>query len=227
MEVVKARQQRKAIKRKQTKLANQRYGLSEKSLCHLFHAVSLAMTTQGNPLKPSLHSQFTKETSGRYLDFWFHTWGHEHHQQKVDQVFIELPADKNYKYFNVKLLPSGQEPAITSALQGILMFSEYERFLNDLEKMLNGTADDFPTELRSDPSPWDSWNEMEGIEWRDGSFWDEDGSEIVSEWRARLRAVAPFVNPTTDIPQVIQEVIGQPGISKLVAYTILSRSMMQ
>ncbi|KAK7462242.1 hypothetical protein VKT23_007847 [Stygiomarasmius scandens] len=185
------------------------------------------MTTQGNPLKPSLHSQFTKETSGRYLDFWFHTWGHEHHQQKVDQVFIELPADKNYKYFNVKLLPSDEEPAITSTLQGVLIFSEYKRFLYDLKDMFDGRADDFATGARSDPSSWDSWNEMEGIEWRDGSFWDEDGSEIVSERQVRPGSVAQVENRRIDIPRVVQ-VIGQPGIGKsLLLYIILAHRLLQ
>ncbi|THU85822.1 hypothetical protein K435DRAFT_783153, partial [Dendrothele bispora CBS 962.96] len=168
------------------------------------------MTTQENLFKPSLHSQFTKETSGQYYDFWFHTWGHGQDKQKVDQVFIGLPADENCKC--LKLLPSSGEPAITSTLQGILVFSEYERFLKDLEDMLNGTADHFPTGVRSDPSSWDSWNEMERMEWRDYTFWDEDGSEIVDEEYARLRALAP------DEPEV--------GKS-LLLYFILAKRLLQ
>ncbi|THU97509.1 hypothetical protein K435DRAFT_838584 [Dendrothele bispora CBS 962.96] len=183
------------------------------------------MAAQENLLKPSLHSQFTKETSGQYYDFWYHTWGHGQDKQKVDQVLIGLPADKNYKC--LKLLPSREEPAITSVLQGILIFSEYERFLHDLEDMLNGTADDFPTEVRSDPSSWDSWNEMERMEWKEYSFWDEEGLKMVSEGQADLGAVAPAEDSIIVIPQVVQ-VIGQPGIGKsLLLYFILAKRLLQ
>ncbi|THU76075.1 hypothetical protein K435DRAFT_194191, partial [Dendrothele bispora CBS 962.96] len=177
-------------------------------------------------LKPSLYPQFTKETSGRYFDFWSHTWGHGDNKQKVDQVFIGLPADENYKYLNAKLLPSSQEPAITSTIRGILVLSEFQRFEKNLVDMFNGTADNFPTELRSDPSSWDFWNEMEGMEWRDDSFRDEDGSEIVDGEYARLRALAPD-KPEVVIPQVVQ-VIGQPGIGKsLLLYFILAKRLLQ
>ncbi|THU77859.1 hypothetical protein K435DRAFT_786516 [Dendrothele bispora CBS 962.96] len=168
------------------------------------------MTTQENLFKPSLHPQFTKETSGQYYDFWYHTWGHGQDKQKVDQ----LP-------------PSSEEPAITYTLRGILVFSEYERFLKDLEDMLNGTAGHFSTEVRSDPSSWDSWNEMERMEWRDYTFWDEDGSEIVDEEYASLRALAPDEPEVRVIPQVVQ-VIGQPGIGKsLLLYFILAKRLLQ
>ncbi|THU75281.1 hypothetical protein K435DRAFT_296111, partial [Dendrothele bispora CBS 962.96] len=190
------------------------------------------MTAQENLLKPSLHSQFTKETSGRYYEFWYHTWGHGQDKQKVDQVFIGLPADENYKC--LKLLPSCEEPAITFTLRGILVLPEYERFLKDLEDMLNGTAGQFPTEVRSDPSSWDSWNEMEGMEWRDYSFWDEAGSKIVDEQYDRVKNLAsvesevkPEVKPEFVIPQVVQ-VIGQPGIGKsLLLYFILAKRLLQ
>ncbi|KAK7470969.1 hypothetical protein VKT23_002383 [Stygiomarasmius scandens] len=121
------------------------------------------------------HSEFCPAED--YHPFWLGTWG-----KPRKKVFARLKHQKErYEYLKI-LPPKNSNPefySYTSRAKGVMVLSEYQALCNDLTNELMGMDTGLPTLMRSDPSPWDHWNELQEKPWRDGFFRNEDGSEVV------------------------------------------------
>jgi hypothetical protein len=119
------------------------------------------------------YDEFVRSDS--FYPFWKSTWGKLH-----DEVFDSAPYKGMTYEFLFNLPPKESNPVFisTSGVECLLVLSEYKALWTDLQNELNGKATGLPTQVRSDPSPWDRWNEFEGKPWSDGFYRNEDGTPV-------------------------------------------------
>ncbi|THU76047.1 hypothetical protein K435DRAFT_787400 [Dendrothele bispora CBS 962.96] len=178
--------------------------------------------------------------SNPYNSFWNDIWG-----KPYSEVFT--PFEYQGRPYNVllHLPPISGDPdsySSTSDTEGILMLSEYQDLWTDLQNELNGVHA-LPTLARSDPSPWDHWNELNGKPWSDGAFRNEDGSPVLTGPHSQLQSghaavegedyamIKALKRPRRHVPYRatfrVFQILGQPGIGKSMSlYVILAQRLM-
>ncbi|THV05777.1 hypothetical protein K435DRAFT_890431, partial [Dendrothele bispora CBS 962.96] len=107
------------------------------------------------------------------------------------EVFTSFKYEGRPYNVLLHLPPTHGDPesySFTSVTEGILMLSEYQDLWTDLQNELNGVRASLPTLARSDPSPWDHWNELNGKPWSAGFFRNEDDSPVLNSPHSHLQS---------------------------------------